>query len=260
MGTAAVQGALWGTAPDHWVRLQEAAFAPLYAAAFDAADVAPGTRLIDIGCGAGLALDLAVQRGASVTGLDAAAALIAHARTRLPEADLRIGELEELPFPDHGFDVACGFNAFQYASDRVRALAEARRVTKPGGQVIAAIWGTPEQCEARGFFAALGRLGPPPPPGAPGPWALSPPGALEDLMAQAGLTIETSGAADVVFAMRNDEEAADGFLASGPAERVARHAGREATRQAIIDGLADQRRPDGSYALKNTMRFVIARA
>jgi len=57
------------------------------------------------GCGAGLATQMAVERGASVTGIDAAEALLTVARRRLPEADLRYGDLEKLPYPDGSFDV-----------------------------------------------------------------------------------------------------------------------------------------------------------
>lgn len=103
------------------------------------------------------------------SGIDASAGLVAIARARLPAADIRVGELEELPFTDGTFDVVTGFNSFQYAADRVHGLAEAGRVTKPGGCVVAAVWGAPERCEAGAYLAALGKLMPPPPAGAPGP-------------------------------------------------------------------------------------------
>lgn len=47
--------------------------------------------------------------------------------------------MEELPFANKVFDVVTGFNAFQYAADPVAALAEARRVTKPGGTIVVPI-------------------------------------------------------------------------------------------------------------------------
>ena len=185
MGTAQVQGELWGARAREWADLQEGMFAPFYDAAFDAADVAQGTALLDVGCGAGLALTLADKRGAKVSGLDAAPALVAIAKSRLPDADIRVGEIEELPFTDGSFDVVTGFNSFQYAADRVHAMAEAKRVAGTGGLVVAAVWGLPEKCELGGYLAALGKLMPAPPPGAPGPWALSQGGALEALAEEA---------------------------------------------------------------------------
>ena len=54
--------------------------------------------MLDVGCGAGLFCGLAAERGAVVTGLDAARGLLAHARERVPEATLTQGDLEALPF------------------------------------------------------------------------------------------------------------------------------------------------------------------
>src|SRR5205814_1806979 len=122
---------------------------------------------------------LATKRGAKVTGLDAAAPLVEIARTRVPEGDFRVGELEQLPYADGSFDLVTGFNSFQYAAEPVNALQEARRVVRGDGRVVIAVWGKPEQCELADYLAALGALLPPPPPGAPGPWALSEDGALE---------------------------------------------------------------------------------
>src|SRR3954463_8817458 len=94
----------------------------LYESALDDAAITVRTRLLDVGCGPGLFLRLAAQRGATVTGIDAAAPLIAISRERVPEADLTVGEMESLPYPAGCFDVVTGFDAFQYAADPARAL------------------------------------------------------------------------------------------------------------------------------------------
>src|SRR5947209_1988879 len=104
MGTADVQGPLWGAAARDWAEIAEPGQIPFYDAAHDALGITTGTRLLDVGCGAGLALQLAAKRGAAVTGIDAAAGLLAVARERLPEADLRQGDIEELPYDDSSFD------------------------------------------------------------------------------------------------------------------------------------------------------------
>ena len=67
--------------------------------------------------------------------------MIALARAAVPGADLRVGTLERLPWSDAAFDVVTGFNAFQFAPDMVAALAEAARVTRPGGRVAVCNWG-----------------------------------------------------------------------------------------------------------------------
>jgi ubiquinone/menaquinone biosynthesis C-methylase UbiE len=95
---ALVQRRLWGTDPLAWAELAESHNRPLFEAVLDAARVGRGTRMLDVGCGAGLALVLAVERGATVSGLDVSLGLLGVARDRLPEADLRDGDMESLPF------------------------------------------------------------------------------------------------------------------------------------------------------------------
>ena len=71
---------------------------PRATAVLDATAVGTGTRLLDVGCGGGFALLLATRRGATVTGLDATAALLDIARERVPAASLVVGDLED-PLP-----------------------------------------------------------------------------------------------------------------------------------------------------------------
>src|SRR3954453_11542663 len=54
-------------------------------------------RLVDVACGAGLALELAGVRGAGCAGIDASARLVAVARDRNPDADIRVGDMHALP-------------------------------------------------------------------------------------------------------------------------------------------------------------------
>ncbi len=76
-----------------------------------------------------------------VYGLDASEALLALARTPVPEADLHLGDLEALPYEDDRFDVVAGFNSFFFAHDLVGALREAGRVAKPEAPVVIQVWG-----------------------------------------------------------------------------------------------------------------------
>jgi cyclopropane fatty-acyl-phospholipid synthase-like methyltransferase len=85
-GTAEVQGRLWSVNATSWAELHEPYMDPAYSAALDALGVGAGTRLLDVGCGAGRALRLAADRGAEVTGLDAAPGMLEHARRRVADA------------------------------------------------------------------------------------------------------------------------------------------------------------------------------
>jgi SAM-dependent methyltransferase len=259
MGTAQIQGELWGVRARDWAELQEGSFRPLYEAAFNGAHIGNGTTLLDVGCGAGLALQIAQARGAKVTGLDAAAGLAALAKTRCPGADIRVGEIEELPFGDHSFDTVTGFNSFQYAADPVHALSEAKRVTKPSGHVVVAVWGAAENCELAPYIAALGKLLPPPPPGAPGPFALSAPGALETLVSKAGLRPEGASTVRTTMSFPDEKTALRGLLAAGVAERAIRNSGEAPTRDGVAEAIKPFRKSDASYVLQNEWRFLVSR-
>jgi SAM-dependent methyltransferase len=224
------------------------------------AEVEPGTRLLDVGCGPGLAAHIAAQRGAMVAGLDAAEASVAIARERTPEGDFRIGEMEELPWPDDMFDVVTGFNSFQFAADLVGALREARRVARPGGRVVMTVWGRAEEVELFSIVAAVGRFLPPPPPGSEGSPPLSEPGRIEALLEQAGLTPLASGAADCSFAFPDLGTAVRGLMSAGVMVAAGQRAGDEAVRQAVVAALAPFRTGAGGYRLRNTVRYVIASA
>jgi SAM-dependent methyltransferase len=260
MGSAQVQGALWGAAAEDWAAFNEPTGLPVYDAAFDAMEVTAGTRLLDVGCGAGLALQLADKRGASVAGLDASEQLLEVAHRRLPEADLRVGDVEELPYADDWFDAVTAFNSVQYATDPIRALQEIRRVAVRGAPVGVATWGAPERCEARVLMAAMGALLPPPPPGAAGPFALAAPGALEALVETAHLTAERAIEVAAPFVFPDVATGVRAGLSSGPARRAIEQVGVDRVRDAAAAALAQFVRPDGSVRLDNVFRVVLARA
>lgn len=70
---------------------------PTYEEALGRVDLKPGQLVLDIGCGVGAFLRLVADRGARAFGLDASEALFELARSRVPDADLRIGDMESLP-------------------------------------------------------------------------------------------------------------------------------------------------------------------
>ena len=260
MGTAQMQGLLWGAGSEDWAELAEPAQIPFFEAALDAIGIDGGTRLLDAGCGAGLALALAQERGATVTGLDASSGLLAIARERLPDADLREGDLEELPFADDSFDAVTAFNSVQYTSDPTAALREIKRVAVPGAPVAVVTWGTAEQCEMRSILGAVGSLLPPPPPGAAGPFALAAAGALERLIEGAGLTPELAIDVPTPYAHADVATATRAHLSSGPARRAIETAGFEPARAAIAQACETARADDGSVTFANVFKVVIARA
>jgi SAM-dependent methyltransferase len=260
MGSAGVQGPLWGAAARDWADITEPAQIPFYETAFDAVHVGRGTRLLDVGCGAGLALQLAVQRGATPTGIDAAAGLLQVAAERLPDADLREGDIEELPYLDDTFDAVTAFNSVQYAGNPTAALREIKRVAKPGASVALVTWGTAEQCDMRVVMTAIGSLLPPPPPGAGGPFALGAPGALEALVEGAGLTAQRAIDVPTPYIYPDVATAVRAQLTSGPARMAINSAGRDALAAALEEAYESVTKPDGTVHLDNVFKVVVARA
>lgn len=125
-----------------------------------ASRLAPGNRVLDLGCGTGaLAVSLA-QRGCHVTGVDSSAAMLAQAGQRVRDAGLQervalreLGVVElDLAFDDASFDAVVSTLLFSELSDDEidYALAECRRILKPGGHLLIADEVLPD--------SALGRL------------------------------------------------------------------------------------------------------
>jgi len=254
-GTAHQQGPLWGSKPVEWAEL-EAQQIPAYEEAVRRVGVEPGDAVLDLGCGAGTFLGLVADRGARPSGLDAAEGLAELARTRVPEADVRVGDLESLPWADDSFDLVTGFCSFFFAGDMVAALREAGRVAKPGAPVVIEVWGRPERCDLRAMLDAVRALR----GEASGAPSLAKPGALEEIASAAGL--EARYAFDLSFAFEYPDEATlvRRQLSPGPVQLAVAEAGEERVRSAVAEALAPFRRPDGSYRLENEWRFLIAQA
>ena len=105
-----------------------------------AGDVA-GRRILDAGCGSGPLFAALRDQGAIVTGIDKSAGMVELARRRLgDDADLQVAELgKPLPFPDATFDDVTASLVLHYLQDWGPALAELRRVLKPGGRLIVSV-------------------------------------------------------------------------------------------------------------------------
>jgi SAM-dependent methyltransferase len=248
-GTAATNGKLWGARARDWAEVQEGQFAATYHAVLSHAGVRPGTRHLDAGCGAGMAAALSASLGATVAGVDAAEGMLEIARERTPSGDFLQGEIEDLPFEDDAFDLVTGFNAFQFAGDPGRALAEAGRVTRPGGMVVIMTWGDPEGMEAAAHVFAMKPLLPSPPPGAPGPFALSDEDALRAFAEAGGLRPVEVLYVDTPWFYRDEATALRGLGSSGVAVRAIAHSGEEAFVAAMRAFLAPLAQADGSYRI-----------
>jgi SAM-dependent methyltransferase len=258
-GSAQRWGPLWGARPADWA-LSEDQQTPTYEAALARTDLQPGQSVLDIGCGVGAFLRLVTRRGARAFGIDASEALVELARERLPDTDLRVGEMESLPYEDDTFDLVTGFNSFFFADDIVAAVREAGRVAKPGVPVVIQVWGPHEHNDLEAMKEIARPFFPPRPADAPAEPDYSKPGVLEDIATKAGLTPEQ--AFDLTWAFEfPDEETMTRALAAPAGLAVLVGPEREPEfKRALIDGLAPYRQADGRYRLSNEYHYLIAQA
>lgn len=257
MGSAPVQGELWGRHVRTWSTEIEPQMQPLYDATWDALAPLTGLEVLDAGCGAGLALSRAAQRGAVVAGLDASANLLEIAAQRSPGATFQVGDIDTIPHRDESFDVVSAFNAIQYAVDPAQAVAELARVCRHGGRVAIGIWGDPARCETEGLFARLRSLVPPP-PGTPAPLACSDAGVVEGLLEKAGLRVVDGAEVPCSFTFRDLDHAVRSHSSAGPLQKVIDAAGADAVSAVITSVLEADRKPDGALRQDNVFRYVVA--
>jgi arsenite methyltransferase len=98
----------------------------------------PGDAILDVGCGPGFYVADLLECGATVTGVDPSPAMLAMARRRAPGASLLEGAATQLPVEAGAFDRALSVQVLEYVADVDGALAELRRVLRPGGRLL--IW------------------------------------------------------------------------------------------------------------------------
>ena len=97
--------------------------------------VEPGDRVLDAACGTGDLAIIAAKAGGVVTGLDFSERMLERARRKAPELEWVSGDLLALPFDDESFDTATVGFGVRNVADLDAAIAELRRVLRPGGRL-----------------------------------------------------------------------------------------------------------------------------
>ena len=117
----------------------------------DAAQIRPGQRVLDVGCGTGVLAREAVRRvGPSgfVSGVDPAPGMLAMAKRLAPTVEWQRATAELLPFPNESFDAVVSQFGLMFCIDRCQALREMVRVLTPQGYVSVAVWDALENMPA----------------------------------------------------------------------------------------------------------------
>jgi SAM-dependent methyltransferase len=257
MSTKTIQGKLWSVAPSYWAQHFEPWFLPMYKTALKKIDL-KGKTLLDAGCGSGLFSSMAIAEEADVKGIDAAPGLLDVARRRNPDHTFLEGDLEALPFANDSFQVVTGFNSFQYAGNFETAVQEAKRVLKPGGQLVIGIWDKPEMSDATDVLKSIGILLPPPPPGTPGPFALSEDGKIEGILEKNGLRVSHKIKVPCPFLYASLSDGVKSFMGTGPAAAAINQHDTETVEYTIANALAPFRLSDDFHFLQNNFLLFIA--
>ena len=122
----------------------------------DSADVGPGTSVLDVACGPGYVAAEAKRRGADAVGLDFSRCMLSEAGRLHPQLALIEGDSESLPFPAARFDAVTISFGLLHMAEPERALAESRRVLRPGGRVVFSVWARPSESPGRQIvFSAI---------------------------------------------------------------------------------------------------------
>lgn len=257
MSTKEIQGKLWSVAPHYWAKFFEPFFIPLYKKTLDQLNLDENSLVLDAGCGSGLFSHMAIDKGAQVIGIDAASGLLELARERNPQNSFLEEDLEALPFAENSFHVVAGFNSFQYAGNFTSALAEAKRVLKKGGRLVIGIWDKPEMSEATNILKAISTLLPPPPPGTPGPFALSEDGRIEGICKSLELKIIDKTQVSCPILYYSLEDGIRSFLSTGPAASARNYVSDKKLQQTIAAALRPYRITEDMYHLQNNFLLFI---
>jgi SAM-dependent methyltransferase len=217
----------WGRRAVEFATLLEPSNCREYVAVHQRLGVGAGDRVLDLACGSGLSLELAAARGAATcAGIDASERLVAVARDRNPGADLRVGDMNALPWDDDSFDVVTSFRGIWGTTPG--AVAEAWRVLLPGGRVGITVWGHLKE--------------------SPGVWAMSPlrlaeeqkvtnqaamvslgrPGAGEELLEACQFTDIERVTVPFAFEFADPDAYARALASTGPAYEAIQAVGEEA--------------------------------
>ena len=215
----------WGRRAVEFATLLEPANCREYVAVHHRLGVTDGHRLLDVACGSGLALELAGIRGATCAGIDASPRLIAVAQERCPDADIRTGDMQALPWDDATFDIVTSFRGIWGTTPA--AVEEAHRVLVPGGRLVVTVWGnvgkspgawamipfqwaTEEKVRHQADMVSLGR-----------------PGIGEAFLAERGFDVEERFEVPFAFEFADPPTYARAVAASGPAYEAIQSIGED---------------------------------
>jgi SAM-dependent methyltransferase len=255
----------WDLAAHDYERLWQAQLGPAQADMLARVELRAGERVVDVACGTGLvsfaAADV-VGAGGAVLGVDISGAMVDAARRRadalgVDQASFARMDAEALDLADAGFDVAlCGLG-LMYVPDPARAVAEMRRVVRPGGRIGLAVWGERSRCGWSAVFPIVDAEVAS--DVCPLFFGLGTGDALARVCDEAGLAQVELRRIATTLVYDVGDEACDAALVGGPVALAWSRfdaATRERVRASYRDAISPWRRADGGYRIPG--EFVVA--
>src|SRR5262245_35315501 len=253
---------VWNRMSDIYVREIDRRLFPIVEAVIRRAELAHGENVLDLGTGTGAvaacAAPIVGARGL-VVGVDISPEMLDLARERmavhgLNSVVLREGSGEEIPAEDHTFDVVLCSLALMYVIDRVAAAREIARVLRPGGRLVAAVWGGRDECDIVRFQEIAGRFAGPPPVSGVGPGALADPSEFREQLADA--RIKTFVEKEILGFDFSDFHSAWQVLAGVTAAQLSLDQQRQA-QQAVMEVMYPS--GDAPRHFRNLTQFIVGR-
>lgn len=236
---------------------------PLCEAVYERLETGPGSRVLGLGCGAGLALLLAAQRGAQVCGVDTDTARLELAAERLCApgespasgpapwtARLCVGSPAEAVAGEEPPTLVTAFGALPDAGQLLRVTASLPRLTP----VVLAGWGPVERCAVAPALRVAKRLAEP--AGGDARWCGR--DDLEELAIRCGLRLEGSGRVSCPFGYAGMDSAVRGLLSTGLYDEAVRATDEEQVLKELVEALHPYLRADGTVWMPNLFRYVVA--
>ncbi|MET7489237.1 SAM-dependent methyltransferase [Streptomyces sp. NPDC005538] len=256
-----------------WSEIQERMLVPLHEAVYERLEVGPGTRLLGLGCGSGLALLMAASRGASITGVESSSperlalarerllpdawSARARAHTRLVHGSPRDAADAETP----AYTLVTAFEPIGCLAGDSEGLgdllAAATPLTERGAPVVLAGWGPPERCATSSVLRVATRLADPLRGG--GSWRPALRDDLEEVAQHAGLRPDGSGRVSCPFGYADVESALRGLLSTGLFDAAITATDQVQVDKEVTEALHPYQRRDGTVWMPNVFRYLIAR-
>ena len=215
----------WGRLAVDFATMSEPGNSREYVAMHQRLRIEPGELVLDVACGSGLALELADARGARCAGIDASHRLIEIARDRVPQADVRVGDMHHLPWATETFDAVTSFRGVWGTTPA--AVDEIHRVLTPGGRIGITVWGHIKASPGAWALAPFRLAAPAQVANQAAMVALGRPGSGEALLSRAGFVDIERVTIPFVWEFADPASYARSLLSTGPAFEAVQTAGEE---------------------------------